>query len=138
MKKYSRKWQKIQQEKEMLRANTVGEPFSKTKTKKHLCYYIGVPSGIVVGHCASLLEPISKMECRCSICHKVFSIEKMAQMDELVDYLFRKGCITQRKVVVELSRGIEPVYYRRLSENETEFFETITDKIVLPRHTGVL
>ena len=35
MKKYSRKWRKFQQEKEIRRANSkVGEPFSKAKTKK--------------------------------------------------------------------------------------------------------
>lgn len=140
MKKYSRKWRKFQKEKEIRRANAeVGEPYSKAKTKKHIClHYVGMPSGIIAGYCASLLEPISETECRCSVCHKVFPIEKMAQMEELVDYLFRKGCITNSKVVAELSQGIEPVYYRKLSATETEIVETITDQVIMPRHFGVL
>lgn len=140
MKKHSKKWRKIQKEKEIRRANTkVGESFSKAKTKKNLClHYIGVPSGFIVGNCHSLLESISDIECRCSVCHQVFPIEKVQQMDNLITYLNTKGCTTEIKIIANLSRGIEPVYYRRLSENETEIIDTITDKIVLSRHTGIL
>lgn len=97
-----------------------------------------MPSGFIVGTCHSLLESISDTECRCSVCHQVFPIEKVQQMDNLITYINTKGCTTEIKIIANLSRGIEPVYYRRLSENETEIIETITDKIVLPRHTGIL
>ena len=140
MKKYSKKWRKLQKEKEIRRATTkVGDPFSKAKNKKHLClHYGGVPGGIVPGDCYSKLIPISDTACMCCECRKTFPIDKYQQMESLVDYLSNKGCMTHGVLIAMLSEGIAPVYYRRLSESETEIIDTITDKIVLPRHTGVL
>lgn len=140
MKKYGKKWRKIQQEKEIRRAHTkVGEPFSKAKTRKHIClHYVGVPSGFTVGNCCSLLEAISDTECKCRICHRIFPIEKLEQMENLLTYLNAKRDITELEIIINLTHGIEPLYYRRLSEKEIEILELITDKIVLPRHTCIM
>lgn len=140
MKKYGKKWRKIQKEKESHRANTkVGEPFSKARHKKHLClHYGGIPGGFTPGFCYSKLVSISDTECRCCECGKTFSIEKYNQMETLVDYLTNKGCMTDEALIAELSDGIEPVYYRRLAENEIEILETIENQILFPRHTCIM
>ena len=61
MKKYGKKWRKIQKEKAIRKANTkVGEPFSKARHKKRLClHYAGIPGGFTRGHCYSKLVRIS-------------------------------------------------------------------------------
>ena len=133
MKKYGKKWRKVQKEKEISRANSkVGKPFSKARHKKHLClHYGGVPGGILPGHCFSKLIKINDAECMCSECRKTFSIEKYQQMESLVNYLSNKGCLTNEKLIAELSKGIEPVYYSRLSETEIEILESVTDRIIV-------
>ena len=140
MKKYGKKWRKLQREKEIRRANTkVGEPFSKAKNKKHLClHYGGIPGGIVQGYCFSKLLPISDTECICCECRKTFPLGKYQQMESLVDYLSNKGCMTDGGLIAMLSERIEPVYYRRLSENEIEILETLDNQIFLPRHLCVI
>ena len=140
MKKYGKRWRKLQKEKEIRRANTkVGEPFSKARHKKHLClHYGGIPSGFTQGFCYSKLVSISDTECRCCECGKTFSIEKYNQMEALVDYLTNKVCMTDGSLITELSDGIEPVYYRRLSENDIEILETIESQILVPRHTCIM
>ena len=140
MKKYGKKWRKLQKEKEMRKANMkIGEPYSKSRLKKRLClHYGGRPGGIVPGYCFSKLIPISESECICSECRKKFPIEKYKQMESLVDYLSNKGCITDGALIAALSEGIEPVYYRHLSETEIEILETVTDGIIMPRHTCIL
>ena len=140
MKKYGKKWRKLQKEKEMRKANMkVGEPYSKSRLKKRLClHYGGIPGGIVPGYCFSKLIPISEIECMCSECRKKFPIEKHKQMESLVDYLSNKGCMTDGALIAMLSEGIEPVYYRRLSETEVEILEAVTDGIIMPRHMCIL
>ena len=143
MKKNGRKGRRLQKEKteriEATRAKMkVGEPFSKAKTRKKLClHYEGTPGGFTVGYCYSLLIPRGKTECICAKCGKVFPIEKHDQMKQLVRYLSNKGCITDVAYIMKLSKGIEPVYYRRISENEIEILETVEDKCILPSHTFV-
>ena len=140
MKKYGKKWRKLQKEKEIRKANMkVGEPYSKSRLKKRLClHYGGRPGGIVPGYCYSKLIPISESECICSECRKKFPIKKYKQMESLVDCLSNKGCITDGALISALSEGIEPVYYRRLSETEIEILETVTDEIIMLRHTCIL
>jgi len=140
MKKHGKKWRKIQKEKEIRRENTkVGEPFSKARHKKHLClHYAGIPGGFTWGHCYSKLVLISDTECVCCECKKTFSIEKYKQMESLVKYLSNKGCITDGALIAALSEGIEPVYYRRLSETEIEILKTVTDTTILPKHLCIL
>ena len=42
MKKYGKKWRKLQREKEMRKANMkIGEPYSKSRLKKRLCLHYG-------------------------------------------------------------------------------------------------
>ena len=129
MKKHGKKWRKVQREKEMSRANSkVGEPFSRARNKKRLClHYGGVPGGILPGHCYSKLIHISDTECMCSECRKTFSIEKYQKMESLVNYLYNKGYLTDEKLIAKLSKGIEPVYYCRLSETEIEILERVTN-----------
>ena len=81
MKKYGKKWRKLQKEKEMRKANVkIGEPYSKSRLKKRLClHYGGRPGGIVPGYCFSKLIPISESECMCCECHKTFPIEYRRQ-----------------------------------------------------------
>ena len=140
MKKYGKKWRKLQKEKEMRKANMkIGEPYSKSRLKKILClHYGGRPGGIVPGYCFSKLIPISESECMCCECHKTFPIEKYKQMESLVDYLSNKGCMTNGTLIAMLSDGIEPVYYRRLSETEIEIIETVDNSIIMPRHTCIM
>lgn len=139
MKKGGKKWRKLQKEKEERKANIkVVEPFSKERTRKHIClHYDGTPGGILIGDCYSLLYPINESECKCNRCGKVFSIDKYRQMEWLVDYMSNKGCVTDVAVISELSKGLEPVHYRRLSETETEILDTM-DELVLPPHTCVI
>ena len=51
MKKYGKKWRKLQKENEMRKANVkIGEPYSKSRLKKRLClHYGGIPGGILPG-----------------------------------------------------------------------------------------
>lgn len=140
MKKYGRKWRKLQKEKEMRKANVkIGEPYSKSRLKKKLClHYGGRPGGILPGYCYSFLHPINDKECICSVCRKTFSIKKYGQMQKLVAYLSNKGCVTDTSYIAKLSRGLEPVYYRRLSETEVEIIETVEDGIIMPRHICII
>lgn len=142
MKKNGRKWRKEQKEKEERRViakQTAVEPFSRERKRKHLClHYDGIPGGIVAGYCYSLLVPINENECQCRQCGKSFSIDKYSQMENLVDYLSNKGCVTDIKLIEKLSEGLDPVYYRRLSETETEILEELNDKVCLPRHTTII
>lgn len=139
MKKNGKKWRQLQKEKEERKENMkVGEPFSRAKNKKHLClHYGGIPGGFVPGHCYSLLAKISETECMCCVCGKVFPIEKYDQMEKLAAYMGSKGCITDSNYIIELSKGLEPVYYRRISENEVEIIEEAKD-IMIPRYIGIL
>ena len=130
MKKNGKKWRRLQKEKELRKAmiTKVSVPFSKSRNKKRLClHYSGRPGGIIVGHCYSLLTKKSEKECECCICKKVFPIEKITQMKQLVDYLSNKGCVTDVERIAKLSKGIEPVYYYKLSETETRIEEVISD-----------
>ncbi len=140
MKKHGRKWRKLQKQKEAYEKNRkVGEPFSKSRRRKHLClHYDGRPGGFVPGFCYSKLVHINENECVCSECGKVFTIEKYLQMKNLVDYLSNKGCVTDFEIIAELSEGIEPVYYRRLSENEVEIVDTVKDEVIIPRHMCIM
>ena len=126
MKKHGKKCRKLQAEKEARKEQIkVGEPYSKSRKKKRFCdhYY--------------KLRPISDSEFICTQCHKIFSIDKLEQMKKLIDYRYRNrpknpfrylcdDCFDEE--ISELSRGLEPVYYRQLSENETEIIETIESK----------
>ncbi len=136
MKKNGRKWRKLQEEKANYEKNRkVGEAFSKAKNRKLLClHYAGTPGGIVPGFCCSKLFPINEKECKCVDCGKVFSMEKYEQMEQLVDYLSNKGCVTDVELIKELSLGIEPVHYRRLSETEIEIIDVVDDGVVMPNH----
>ena len=73
----------------------------------------------------------------CSVCKKVFPIEKLKQMQVLVGYLSNKGCLTDVALIKKLSDGLEPVYYYKLSETETKIEETVLDKVVMPSHTFI-
>ena len=127
MKKHSKKWRKLEKEKELRNENIkVGEPFSKAKNKKHLClHYGGKPGGIVPGYCYSKIRKISENEYACIECKKRFSAKQNEQMNMLVSYLTRKGCCIDTIYIAKLSRGLEPVYYRRLSETEIEIIDTV-------------
>jgi hypothetical protein len=59
-------------------------------------------------------------------------------MQKLIAYLSNKGCVTDTSYIAKLSRGLEPVYYRRLSETEVEIIETVEDAIIMPRHICVI
>lgn len=132
MKKYGKKWRKLEAEKKIERERVqakAGEPFSSARKKKILClHYGGRPGGIIAGWCYSLLVPISEEECMCRTCKKRFPIGKLTQMEELVEYLSGLGCVRDEeyfKRYSELSQGLEPVYFRRLSETETEILEVV-------------
>lgn len=58
-------------------------------------------------------------------------------MESLVDYLSNKGCVTEMKQITELSKGLEPVHCRKLSETEREILDVVEDEIIMPRHTCV-
>ena len=121
MKKNGRKWRKLQKEKELKKktVTSIAAPFSKVSKKKTLCrHYTGVPGGLIPGSCHSLLIERSDKECICIKCQKGFPIKRMAQMNQLVAYLSNKGCITDEKLIAKLSRGIQPIYYYKLSETE--------------------
>lgn len=136
MKKNSRKWRKLQKEKaERRAAQKVGEPFSKERTRRHFClHYAGRPGGFMLGNCSSLLVPIGENECKCGKCGKIFSLDKYQQMEKLVSCLsiscFEDG-------IEELSVGLEPVYYRRISETETEILDVVDGQIIVPRQTCI-
>lgn len=125
MKKGGKLWRKSQKEKEIRKTSMkIGKPFSRARQKKHLClHYDGVPGGLIMGNCVSKLRPINEKECMCCECHKIFPIEKYEQMEKLVDYLTNKCCITDIDLIAKLSEGLDPVYYRRLSEDEIEILE---------------
>ena len=127
MKKNGKKWRKIQKEKAMQRtveSATVECLVSNARKKKILCmHYWGRPGGILPGSCHSLLIKKSEKECICTKCRKIFPIKRMAQMEQLVSYLSNKGCITDEKFIAKLSRGIEPIYYYKISETKTEIDE---------------
>ena len=127
MKKNGKKWRKLEKEKELHNEDIkVGEPFSKAKNKKHLClHYGGKPRGIVPGYCYSKIRKISENEYACTECGKRFSAKQNEQMNTLVSYLTSKGCCTDTIYIAKLSRGLEPVYYRRLSETEIEIIDTV-------------
>lgn len=129
MKKYGKKWRKLEAEKKIERERVqakAGEPFSSARKKKTLClHYGGRPGGIIAGWCYSLLVPISEEECICSVCKKRFPIGKLAQMEELVEFLSYSGCVRDEDRYSKLSQGLEPVYFRRLSETETEILEVV-------------
>lgn len=118
MKKNGKKWRKYQKENESCRRNVkIGEPYSNQR--KYLClHYDGIPGGFIVGYCYSKLTPLNECECVCRECGKVFPIEKYRQMEQLVTYLTNKGCLTDKTLIKNLSKGLEPVYYCRISENE--------------------
>ena len=126
MKKNGKKWRKIQKEKSMrtVAITNVTHPVSDIRKKKILCtHYIGRPGGILPGSCHSLLIEKSEKECICTKCRKIFPIKRMAQMEQLVSYLSNKGCITDERFIAKLSRGIEPIYYYKISETKTEIDE---------------
>lgn len=115
------KWRKLQKEKELHKATNVSVVTCKRKT---LCtHYTGRVGGILPGSCHSLLIEKNEKECICTKCKKVFPIKKMAQMNRLVAYLSNKGCMTDEKLINKLSRGIEPAYYYKVSENEIKIDE---------------
>lgn len=130
MKKYGKKWRKLQAEKKLEQeriAAKAGEPFSKARHRKILCFhYGGRPGGIIAGYCYSQLEKVSETECACWECGKRFPIKKYDQMEKLVKHLSNQGCVVDMKIIQRLSKGLEPVYYRRLSETEVEIVETET------------
>ena len=142
MKKGGKKWRKLQKETEERRAFSeanAGEPFSKARTRKILClHYDGRPGGILPGHCYSKLVPLNADKCKCHDCGKVFSAEKYEQMNRLVHYLSNKGCVTDMEYIAELSKGLEPVYYCRISETEIKIVETVEDKIMMSGSIGVI
>ena len=59
----------------------------------------------------------------CVMCKKHFPVKRMEQMNQLVSYLSRKGCTIDEKLIAELSCGIEPVFYHRISETEIRIIE---------------
>ena len=130
MKKHGKKWRKLQKEKEIRTESLkIGEPFSKAKNKKHLClHYVGIPGGIIPGYCYSRIRKINENEYVCTGCGKHFSAKQNEQMNMLVSYLKNKGCVTDENYISKLSRGLEPVYYRRLSETEIEIIDTANNK----------
>lgn len=145
MKKYGKKWRKLEAErkirKEHMPPNT-GEPFSKARKKKILClHYNRIPGLYATMWPQSLLVSISEKECMCRACKKRFPIEKYAQMEELINHL---SLVCEEQMAThsiseyvideefldrysELSQGLEPVYYRRLSETENEILEAETE-----------
>ena len=134
MKKYGKKWRAIQKEKEAEKATMkIGEPYSRIRTKIHTCKHYSevvehqqqIRGGMVFAltFYNSKLSPISDNECMCSECHKLFPIDKMEQMKKLVQELFVKKADDAH--FAELSRGLEPVRYRQISENEIEIIETL-------------
>lgn len=139
MKKYGKKWRKLEAEKKIERERIqakAGEPFSSVRKKKILCaHYVKRQSvGYLSSHkkwYSSLLEPISTEECMCSTCKKRFPIEKCAQMEKLLNYLSKISNSEHIREEVcfkrfsKLSQGLEPVYYRRLSETEIEILDTV-------------
>ena len=147
MKKYGKKWRKLQKEKEIRKKNMkIGEPYSRARTKIHICKHYSetiYPNQIIRGGMVfaltfyhSKLSPISDSECMCGECRKLFPINKMDQMEKLVNELFIRK--TDDAYISKLSSELEPVYYRRLSETDIEILETVTDGIIMPRHTCIL
>lgn len=107
---------------------TAGEPFSGARKRKILCVHYARFELSSRRWYSSLLEPISIKECMCSTCKKRFPIGKLVQMKELVMYLSGLECVRDGEYLnrySELSQGLEPVYYRRLSETETEILEAV-------------
>ena len=124
--------------KERIQANA-GEPFSKARKKKMRCTHYVIGKFLCYYYTYwSFLEPISEEECMCRACKKRFPIEKYAQMEELVRllrdpqwlmygteyYLQEYHNQEYYDRLSKLSQGLEPVYYRRLSETETEILGT--------------
>ena len=122
MKKNGKKWRKLQKEKVKRKATMmVGEPYSRASKKIKVCtHYFGQPGSIVAGYCVSLLKKINEEECLCKCCGKRFPIEMYDKMEKLTEYLSNKGCCTYVDYIAELSEGLEPVWYRQLSETEIE------------------
>jgi len=126
MKKNGRKWRRIQRERNLHKAGVAvaAEPFSNACKRKMLCrHYAGRPGGILPGACHSLLIEQNENECMCVMCKKHFPVKRMEQMNQLVSYLSGKGCTTDEKLIAELSCGIEPVFYHRISETEIRIIE---------------
>lgn len=127
MKKYGKKWRRVEAEKKIARERMqakAGEPFSSARKKKMRCAHYVIVSRKWYD---SLLEPISEEECMCLACKKRFPIEKCLQMEELTEFLSGLGCVRDEEQLErysKLSQGLEPVYYRRLSETETEILAT--------------
>lgn len=128
MKKNGKKWRKLQKEAAERRAIAearAGEPFSKAKTrKKFCCHYDGWGGGPLPGFYHSKLVPLGEKECVCKECGKVFPIEKYEQMERLIKYELNRGNVYDDDRDSDLYEGLEPVYYRRISENEIEILET--------------
>lgn len=153
MKKYGRKQRKIQKEKAARRAKQKqGIPFSKARNVIHFCAHcydepveisyvrtLYSEDGLVIHYSIpipivqkwktkSRLIPFGENECVCSKCGKRFPIERYMQMEKLLAYLSDENCEKDEKYIAELSRGLEPVRYRRISETENEILETVENE----------
>ena len=131
MKKYGKKWRKLEAEKKIERERIqakAGEPFSSVRKKKILCtHYVKMQSfGYLSDYkewYSSLLKPISKEECMCSTCKKRFPIEKCAQMEKLLKHLSNSNCVPDEKYFghySQMSQRLNSAYFRILSETEME------------------
>lgn len=123
MKKNGRKYRKIQKQKadyKLEHPQKVGEPFSKVRYKKKICYH---HTGIGIMKVSSQLSKISERECMCLKCKKRFPIGAMGKMDNLVTQLNLLGYWLGKEKIEKLSEGIEPVEYYKLSESEMEYIE---------------
>lgn len=123
MKKNGRKYRKIQKQKtdyKMKQPQKVGEPFSKVRYKKKICYH---HTGIGIVKVSSQLLKISERECMCLNCKKRFPIGAMEKMDNLVKQLNILGYLLGKEKIEKMSEGIEPVEYYKLSELEMEYIE---------------
>lgn len=141
MKKNGRKYRKLQKEKELQKADRkpmkVGEPFSRVSKKRRICLHYGmIGGGIIAGKGYSYLHPVSEDMCQCGCCGKKFPIEAMETMKHLIEYLECAGCCISAGMIRELSEGIEPVAYYRISEIECRICEM--EDIAIPRHTCIV
>lgn len=145
MKKHGKKWRKLEAERKIRRTRmqaNAGEPFSKAREKTILClHYDRIPGFYATMWPKSLLVPVSEDECMCRACKKRFPLAKHAQMKKLISHLSleceaQMATHTISEYVIdeefldrysEMSQGLEPIYYRRLSETENEILKAETE-----------
>ena len=141
MKKNGKKWRAIQKEKEERKSHVkVGEPFSKASKKVHKCehysrsineddltYLLSLRHDrnfAKISYHSDLIQ-ISDTECRCRVCRSTFPIEVMVQLEAYVNNLNSEKILglLGRYEPMSYPRGLVPVCYRRISEDEVEIVE---------------